>query len=69
MTESQLLELFKVPEECPCPLQETLGGLGSAAKHLCREVQSPRRRRAALLVLLEYRHQIIMDSLERSESC
>lgn len=63
MTESLLLELFKVPEECPCPLQETLEGLESAAQQLCREVQSPRRRSAALLALYEYRHQIIMNRL------
>lgn len=63
MTESQLLELFRVPEGCP--LQETLEGLESAAKQLCLDVRSPRRRRAALGALLEYRHQIIMDGLER----
>ena len=67
MTESQLLELFKVPEGCPP--QETLGDLEFTAKQLCLDVRSPRRRRAALLALYEYRHQLIMDSLERSESC
>ena len=66
MTESQLLELFRVPEGCPLPLQETLEGLESAAKQLCLDVQSPRRRRTALLALLEYRHQIIMNRLEQA---